>query len=173
MFSVTCKKNHLHYGQYGAAGVLIYRYRKDGEVEFLLGLRALSSKSPYTWANFGGIIDREDETPQQAALREVEEEIGIKASDLRPMGYSQNDHGGWVYTLYFATPTRNIPDSDIRIDEREHMMVRWFTRKDYETRSPKWGDSGILREFERLTLSNLNFILPPNVDPTTMTIKED
>ncbi|XXG94180.1 hypothetical protein Hte_000432 [Hypoxylon texense] len=168
MNSVICQQNHSHFGRWGAAGVLIWRFRNDGEVEILLGLRS-SGSGTNTWANFGGILDREDEMPQEAALREVEEEIGLKAEDLRPTGYSQNDHGGWGYTLFFATPTRLITDEDLKVDRAEHFRVAWFTREEIMNSSRLDGYL-LLGEFARFTVPELRTLLPSDINPATGTI---
>ncbi|MDR2687329.1 MAG: NUDIX hydrolase [Oscillospiraceae bacterium] len=53
--------------------------------EYLLMLRAPDRKFlPDTWSNIGGGVERDEyETPRAACLREIEEETGITAGEIR------------------------------------------------------------------------------------------
>ncbi|KAI0176019.1 hypothetical protein GGR52DRAFT_341881 [Hypoxylon sp. FL1284] len=114
-----------------------------------------------TWANFGGCLEKGEDFPT-GALREVEEEIGLTAGDLEPMGCCINDHGGWEYRLYFARPTRPITDADIKLDLGEHSKFGWFTHYELVEGSPRFLGRPLLGEFGRVTIPHLGFILPPD-----------
>ncbi len=56
---------------------------QDASGRILLAERKQNQLSPGFWEVPGGKIER-GETPQQAAARELDEEVGIRAGDLRP-----------------------------------------------------------------------------------------
>jgi 8-oxo-dGTP diphosphatase len=100
----------------------------DDEGRVLLGLRAPHKKAwPDHWDAIGGKIER-GETPEQAMIREVREEIGVvplafqrlaSVADPRPDLY-----GASVATLYAVTAwaggePRNASD--------EHVRLEWFS----------------------------------------------
>ncbi|OLR94309.1 NUDIX domain-containing protein [Actinokineospora bangkokensis] len=91
-----CAQGHLHWGRYGAAGVLPVR---DGHV--LLQQRARWTPGGGTWGTFGGARDSH-ESAVEAALREVGEESTLDPGLLRPFGERVVDHGGWSYTTVLA-----------------------------------------------------------------------
>ncbi|MEK6706989.1 MAG: CoA pyrophosphatase [Bdellovibrionota bacterium] len=49
----------------------------------------------------GGVIDKEDESPVAAALRETHEEVGLKPSDINVIGQMP---GIWTVTGFWITP---------------------------------------------------------------------
>ena len=63
------------------AGGVVFRLTGD-EPEFLL---VTARRSPGTWVFPKGRIER-DETPEQAAVREVEEEAGVQAQIVSVLG---------------------------------------------------------------------------------------
>ncbi|KAI6082327.1 NUDIX hydrolase domain-like protein [Hypoxylon rubiginosum] len=168
--SITCKQGHRHYGPRGSAGITIFRYRDTGEIEVFLGLR-VSYSGRSSWSNFGGVIES-GETTEQAALREVHEEIGLSASDLQLTGITEDDHGGWKYTTYYATTTRTITDADIKLDESEHSETAWFTRQELWHGSNRLKGRPLLEGFSNSAVPNLGFLLPPDIDPRTGLMSE-
>ena len=69
------------------AAVLVPLYHHDGDWHILYTRRAESVEDHRGQVSFpGGIIELDDKSPEQAALREAEEEIGIKAGDVRILG---------------------------------------------------------------------------------------
>lgn len=101
---------------------------RDGQV--LLGHRAPTRRwYPDVWDVLGGHVD-EDESPQEALVRELDEEIGV-AVDLdlgTPLAHivDPTGQGGglditiWVVTLWRGEVANRAPD--------EHDELRWFTR---------------------------------------------
>jgi len=118
----TCSLGHRHWGRAGAAGLLVHRDGDDGP-ELLLQHRALWSHHGGTWGTPGGAL-HVDETPEQGALREVEEELGLPARDLVLGARSVDDHGGWAYTTVLARPVGDLDPSRLRLDG-ESTGVAW------------------------------------------------
>ncbi len=118
----TCSLGHRHWGRAGAAGLLVHRDGAGGP-ELLLQHRALWSHHGGTWGTPGGALHR-GETAEQGALREVEEELGLRARDLVLGARSVDDHGGWAYTTVLARPVGDLDPSRLRLDG-ESTGVAW------------------------------------------------
>lgn len=75
------------------------------------------------WNGFGGKV-KPPETFEQAALREIEEEVGVKATDMRPCGLLRfqfkNDPTEIECRVFTATQWTGEPA------ETEEMAPRWF-----------------------------------------------
>ena len=94
------------------------------------------------WLQPGGHIE-EDETPEEAAIREVYEETGIKITILgerfpreddlvRPLGIQGNrkENGDrHIDIIYYAKP--NDLEAPLKIND-ESLDIRWFTRNELE-----------------------------------------
>jgi hypothetical protein len=99
--SVTCDHGHKHWGEHGAAGILIRAPRPSGELAYLLQQRASAAyDSAGRWSIFGGAL-LPDETPLAGATREVNEEIGhvIVMDGNAPSVTKVGPHGyvhGWI-----------------------------------------------------------------------------
>lgn len=102
--SVTCGHGHKHWGQYGAAGMMIRGRRPNGDVVYLLQQRAsTSADNAGKWGTFGGAL-LPGETPLQGATREVNEELGkvnvvdgnLSAGIIQKVGEEGYIHG-WIY----------------------------------------------------------------------------
>ena len=79
--------------------VLIPIVEKDGELFLLLEKRAQGIDDPGEISFPGGHME-DGETPEEAALRETEEEVGIPREEIRLLGRGNTLHGFANYTLY-------------------------------------------------------------------------
>jgi 8-oxo-dGTP diphosphatase len=110
---VDCACGERHWGRYGAAGLLLLHRRAGADPEVLLQLRAGWTHHGGTWALPGGARSA-DETPEQAALREASEEVGLRPEGVQLAERVVNDHGTWSYTYVLAEldPRPELTPSD-------------------------------------------------------------
>jgi 8-oxo-dGTP diphosphatase len=116
-----------YWGRHGAAGLLLRALRADGAQAVLLQHRAAWSHQGGTWGLPGGARDSH-ETPEQAAVREANEEAGLVADQLivrisvvtAEVG---SDAGGasWSYTTVIA----DAPALLETVPNRESSELRW------------------------------------------------
>ncbi|NKY56420.1 NUDIX domain-containing protein [Nocardia flavorosea] len=99
-----------HWGKFGAAGLLLRAPIGAGGVAVLLQHRAPWSHQGGTWALPGGARDS-DETAVHAAVREADEEAGIKAADIqvRAERVTAVAPSGWTYTTVIADAGKPLP----------------------------------------------------------------
>jgi 8-oxo-dGTP pyrophosphatase MutT (NUDIX family) len=109
-----CAQGHRHWGRAGAAGLLLHRDGAAG-AEVLLQHRASWSHHGGTWGTPGGAL-HDGEPADVGALREVQEELGLRPDDVVLGAHSVDDHGGWSYTTVLARPARPIDIADLRLD---------------------------------------------------------
>lgn len=96
--------------------------RSDGKV--LLLKRALTHTSnPGKWCFVTGYVE-DDETPQEAAVRELEEELGLKAIPVRA-GHIVVVHTDWGGTLHVYPFLFHVDNVEVHL-EREHVDYRWI-----------------------------------------------
>jgi 8-oxo-dGTP diphosphatase len=121
---VRCSCGRLHWGRYGAAGLLLF----DPARGVLLQRRAWWVHNGSTWALPGGAIEA-GETAIGAAAREAFEEAAIPADAFRALSASVVDHGDWSYTTVVA-----LADSaeavDAKVANPESAEVRWVDPED-------------------------------------------
>jgi 8-oxo-dGTP diphosphatase len=116
-----CALGHRHWGVHGAAGLLLRAPDEFGVRHVLLQHRAAWSHEGGTWAVPGGARHL-DESPEQAALREIAEEVFVDLGDLRLVAWHVEDHGGWSYVTVVAecgTVRSAMPGNG------ETLEVRW------------------------------------------------
>jgi 8-oxo-dGTP pyrophosphatase MutT (NUDIX family) len=118
-----CSLGHRHWGRAGAAGLLLHRTGAGG-VEVLLQLRAGWSHHGGTWGTPGGALHA-GEPPQEGALREAREELGLLPDDVVLGQSSVDDHGGWAYTTVLARPARSLEAADLRLDGESEGVAWW------------------------------------------------
>lgn len=95
---VTCSCGRRHYGPYGAAGLVI----RDGAGRLLMTHRSALVHFGGTWSFPGGAIEWR-ETPVVAALREVDEELGLPAAAVSVVtSVVGTSHTVWSYTYVIA-----------------------------------------------------------------------
>ena len=73
-------------------------------------------KNKQTWETQGGHIE-ENETPKEAALRELYEESGIRNADLVPVcdyyGYDSNSHANGMVFAAIVKDIGDLPESEM------------------------------------------------------------
>jgi 8-oxo-dGTP diphosphatase len=121
---VRCSYGHLHWGRYGAAGLLLI----DPERGVLLQRRAWWVHHGSTWALPGGALEV-GETPREAATREAFEEAAIAPHVVRPTAASVVDHVNWRYTTILATARHPVNE---RVANSESAELRWVPPADVE-----------------------------------------
>ncbi|WP_410609172.1 NUDIX hydrolase [Amycolatopsis sp. lyj-109] len=118
---VRCAGGHLHWGRYGAAGLLLV----DPARGVLLQRRAWWVHHGRTWALPGGAIEA-GETARSAAAREAFEETAVPADAFRAVSASVVDHGDWSYTTVLAL----ADGAEARVANTESAEVRWVDPDD-------------------------------------------
>lgn len=116
------------WGRYGAAGLLLRAPRLDGARTVLLQHRAWWSHQGGTWALPGGARDSH-ETPEQAAIREAQEETGLAADRIvvRAAVVTASASGTtWTYTTVVADTDELLPV----VPNRESTELRWVDEHD-------------------------------------------
>jgi 8-oxo-dGTP pyrophosphatase MutT (NUDIX family) len=69
-----------------SAVMVLLKFNRDNEIEIPLTLRSEKLSSHSKQISFPGGMAEEKETPLETALRETEEEIGIKKNDIEYLG---------------------------------------------------------------------------------------
>ncbi|WP_066463998.1 NUDIX hydrolase [Sanguibacter suarezii] len=123
---VDCACGSRHWGQFGAAGLLLARRDATGAPSHVvLQHRALWSHLGGTWGVPGGAL-APGETPVDGALREAHEEAGIPPGAVRILGEHVLDHGPWRYTTILADV---LPGTaiDVRPTDPESLEIAWVS----------------------------------------------
>jgi 8-oxo-dGTP pyrophosphatase MutT (NUDIX family) len=82
------QNENLHYTP---AAVLVPIFRMNGEYHLLFTKRAQGVKYHQGHISFpGGVVDETDRSPEEAALREADEEIGLLKDDVEILGPIDN-----------------------------------------------------------------------------------
>jgi len=117
-----------HWGRHGAAGLLL-RAPGVGGACVLLQHRVAWSHHGGTWGLPGGARDSH-ETPVQAALREADEEAGVRAVDVAVRGQRVTavTAQGWTYTSVVADAPRVLPLAP----NHESAELRWVGEPDVD-----------------------------------------
>lgn len=80
--------------------------------QVLLNLRGKGQEFPGTWGFFGGKVDKE-ETPEQALVREIKEELNFDLSEYRKIFEANTDN---AYHIYYVGKC-NVPLSSLTLGE--------------------------------------------------------
>lgn len=105
-----------------AAGVLAID-KVTGHI--LLGKRSLDSSFPSSWAPFGGKFETKDETPKNAAKRELKEESGLSSDTEYQISKSPfyiQDEPELTFYTYIGIFDGKFP---VTID-KEHISFGWY-----------------------------------------------
>lgn len=108
------------------AAVLIPMFRKDNDWHLLFILRAKVEGDMHSAqvAFPGGRLDPGETTAQQAALREANEEIGLKAEDVRLLGHLEDFI---TISNYQVTPVVGVIPWPVELHADEREVQRIFT----------------------------------------------
>ncbi|GAB2521889.1 NUDIX domain-containing protein [Nocardia heshunensis] len=119
------------WGRYGAAGLLLRAPLLGGGSAVLLHHRAAWTHQGGTWALPGGARDSH-ETTVHAAVREAEEEAGIKPGSIRVRGsrVTATAPSGWTYTTVVA----DAPDRLATRGNKESQDLVWVPEGEVEDR---------------------------------------
>jgi peroxisomal coenzyme A diphosphatase NUDT7 len=98
------------------AAVLILLFEKNGEYYFLFEKRSKNVSQPGEISFPGGLINKEDKTPIDAALRETEEELGLTCEKIEILGEI-----GLLYSPLGATINGVVGIADI--DSVEDLVI--------------------------------------------------
>ena len=81
------------------------------------------------WEVPGGKVE-ENESPTQAAVREVEEEIGVEIELEKPFYTGEFQHNGELFewNSYIAS----IKDGRPEIQESKFSELKWFSKEEFE-----------------------------------------
>jgi 8-oxo-dGTP pyrophosphatase MutT (NUDIX family) len=114
---------------------LVFRIGDAGRVEHLLIRRADDRIFPGIWQPVTGGLHADERVPL-AALRELEEETGLNASDIEAFydldqvgSFFDEEHDQIVASVLFAVRVR--PDATPRVSE-EHLDLLWCEREEAE-----------------------------------------
>ncbi|WP_329262317.1 NUDIX hydrolase [Actinoallomurus sp. NBC_01490] len=128
---ITCKQGHRHWGEDGAAGLLLLNRGEDG-LHVLMQQRGGLADHGGTWSVPGGARDYfvagdgerrlGAESAEAGALRETREESDLDVGAIRTHDVYSDDHGGWTFDTVIAS----IPDRvEVHSDPSEVLHTRW------------------------------------------------
>ena len=126
---VRCEAGHQHWGRHGAAGLLLRTTDDAGDTHVLLQRRAWWTHHGGTWGVPGG-ARASWETPEQAALRDVGEEVSVTLDGLTIERIHDDDHGGWIYWTVIATAAQALTAAP---RGQETAEMRWVASTEVPT----------------------------------------
>jgi len=114
--------------QHVACGLVVIHFSEErGERKILLGKRSSHRKScPNRWDIFGGHLEA-GETPAEALVREIREELGVTATEYRELKTitELRPEFGEPATLHMYLVAQWA--GQIKMLGDEHTELRWFT----------------------------------------------
>jgi 8-oxo-dGTP pyrophosphatase MutT (NUDIX family) len=120
----SCDAGHQHWGRHGAAGLLLRTVDADGAAQVLLQRRSWWTHHGNTWGIPGG-AKASWETPEEAALRELGEEVEMTLDGSNVERVHHDDHGGWSYWTVIASVATPV---HAKARSRETAEMRWVAR---------------------------------------------
>lgn len=119
---------------------IIYR-----EGQLLVGQRRRADRHPFKWEFPGGKVEH-GETPQQALVRELREELGVDAEVGGELARYEHDYpnGSRVHLLFFAVPRFRGEILGLVFEQ-----IRWVRPQDLPTLDFLDGDFDFVRRLAR------------------------
>lgn len=114
-----------YWGKFGAAGLLL----AHPDAGVLLQLRVEWSHFGGTWGLPGG-ARKADETPEQAAIREADEEASVPPDAVGVLGTKVLDLGYWTYTTVLAKSSRIFEPV---VGDAESAALRWVPFREVDS----------------------------------------
>jgi 8-oxo-dGTP diphosphatase len=113
--------------------------------EEVLLLKRKGAHAEGTWAAPGGWIDFEDESPEEAAVREVGEEVGLLCLEnpklLTAVSENHKDLGVKSVTLYYAIAYDEVRGIPYPMEPHKASELGWFKLNELPSPLfPKLGD---------------------------------
>jgi ADP-ribose pyrophosphatase YjhB (NUDIX family) len=123
---------------YKAAGILAYsQVEVNGVIERMILLGKECRGNKIGWSDFGGKIEKVDETIEDTAIREFMEETGsfYNKKDLLPLMDKSPHPKVWnasgKYVLFIVeVPYRVVPCGNNSLALDDKLEMRWFNEKD-------------------------------------------
>ena len=125
---------------YVAAGILL---NKQDQV--LIAQRPKGSDMELLWEFPGGKLEQ-DETPQQAIVRELNEELGIQSEASEILFEETFQYPDKIVTLYFVKIDTFSPEPKAL----EHQEIRWVNSNDFPKYDFPLADLTFLKSFDKL-----------------------
>ena len=119
--------------------VSAFMFDKDGK------LCLINVKAEQGWTLPGGRVEKEDKSPEDALIREVEEEADIELKNIRRLGYfrttCRSDPNYLTYNLKFVADIDKIKDQTV---DPAHDVVpeRIFIEPEQFKEYANWGVNG-------------------------------
>ncbi len=119
------KGTRLQNGEYH---FIVHVWLRNCERKYLIEERSSKTSYPYFWCTPCGNV-MADETPLEACIREVKEEIGIDLSDKKEIPfdcslYEEDGQSYWCQTYLYEI---DIDLSKVKLQEEEVSNVRYAT----------------------------------------------
>lgn len=128
--AVDCQCGAEHWGQHGAAGLLVVHRAPDGTDRVLMQRPPEGTHHAGTWSLPGGAREA-GETGEQAAIRKAAEKAGLRLSDYTLAGHYVDDHGNWSFITVRAdvrdqvTPAASPEGGELRWVHPDQVSLAW------------------------------------------------
>lgn len=123
---------------------LIVFYDKEGKI--LLQDRQGISKYGEKWGYFGGGIE-ENETPEEAVIRETKEELEFNLKKYKYIGIVKTeDKRGIIERHVFISPLPKMEE----LQQKEGKSMQLFTLKEAKIVKSVFGDDKVIQQLEKM-----------------------
>lgn len=107
----------MNWSKIESSGSKVILFDKDGKLVIYLRDNKPDIPFPNTWDLLGGGVE-EGETPEQAAIRELEEEIGISVQTVHKLSdYVVMDR--WIFHIFWAKI--DVPVAELTLREGQRL----------------------------------------------------